>query len=189
MSAEAPKEPTEKAPNRHILKGALFRRQGRRVTLTDGPPSSPSPKPEPVHRPAKVARMLALAHHLQRAIDEGLVADRAAVARKLGLTRARVTQLLDLLLLAPRLQEAILTLEALDGVEPVSERVLRSVAHEGRWAAQFLMLARSNEARERGSSSVPRADSEFAPLLSAQFLVHGNPLKLHAFATSVTREL
>jgi hypothetical protein len=52
--------------------------------------------------PALGAR-LALAHHLQGAIDRGLVADRAAIARKLGLTRARVTQLLDILLLAPDL--------------------------------------------------------------------------------------
>lgn len=54
-------------------------------------------------RPAHVARMLALAHHLQDAIDRRLVPDRATVARKLGFTRARVTQLLDLLLLAPDL--------------------------------------------------------------------------------------
>jgi len=40
--------------------------------------------------------MLALSHHLQDAIDRGLVADRAAVARKLGLIRAQVTQMLDL---------------------------------------------------------------------------------------------
>jgi hypothetical protein len=57
----------------------LFRRRGRRVTLSEKPPP---PKPEPVRRPAEVARMLALARHLQSAID------RAAVARKLGLTRA-----------------------------------------------------------------------------------------------------
>ncbi|WP_437624679.1 GNAT family N-acetyltransferase [Sorangium sp. So ce1151] len=45
--------------------------------------------------------MLALAHHLQGAIDWGLVADRAAVARKLGLTRAGVTQFVDMLLSRP----------------------------------------------------------------------------------------
>jgi hypothetical protein len=137
VSTEAPTPPAEKAPDRHILKGALFRRQSRRVTLTDAPPqSSPSPKPEPVHRPAKVARMLALAHHLQRTIDEGLVADRATVARKLGLTRARVTQLLDLLLLAPSLQTKILALAAVDGLEPLTERYLRDIAHSGAWAKQ-----------------------------------------------------
>ena len=104
--------------------------EGWPKTLSETPPP---PKPEPVRRPAKVARMLALAHHLQSAIDRGLVADRAAVARKLGLTRARVTQLLDLLLLAPDLQQAVLGLEAVDGAEPMSERALRAVAHAGSW--------------------------------------------------------
>ncbi|MBM4779316.1 MAG: hypothetical protein GQE15_16540 [Archangiaceae bacterium] len=80
--------------------------------------------------------MLALAHHLQRAIDHGLVADRAAVARHLGQTRARVTQLLDLLLLAPDLQVAVLDLEAVDGIEPIAEKRLRSVAHAGTWDEQ-----------------------------------------------------
>jgi hypothetical protein len=141
VTAEAPKEPAEKAPDRHILKGTLFRRQGRRVTLTDAPPSSPPPKPEPVRRPAKVARMLALAHHLQRTIDEGLVADRAAVARKLGLTRARVTQLLDLLLLAPDIQLGVLALEAVDGREPICERKLRGVVSAVSWARQRVHFA------------------------------------------------
>jgi hypothetical protein len=126
--------PTEDAPkDRHILTGTLFRRRSSRVTLTEEPPL---PEPEPVRRPAKVARMLALAHHLQSAIDRGLVADRAAVARKLGLTRARVTQLLDLLLLAPDLQVAVLALEAVDGAEPMAERTLRALAHAGTWTEQ-----------------------------------------------------
>jgi len=125
--------------DRHILTGTLFRRRNSRVTLTEEPPP---PNPEPVRRPAKVARMLALAHHLQSAIDRGLVADRAAVARKLGLTRARVTQLLDLLLLAPDLQQAALGLEAIDGAEPMSERALRAVAHAGSWVEQRAAWAR-----------------------------------------------
>ena len=136
MSTDAPTAPAEEAPDRHILKGALFRQKGKRITLTEAPPPAPPPKPEPVRRPAKVARMLALAHHLQGAIDRGLVADRAAVARKLGLTRARVTQLLDLLMLAPDLQGRVLSLEAVDGSEPMAERTLRAVAHMGSWAEQ-----------------------------------------------------
>lgn len=130
---------TKESPkDRHILTGALFRRRGSRVMLTEEPPT---PKPEPVRRPAKVARMLALAHHLQSAIDRGLVADRAAMARKLGLTRARVTQLLDLVLLAPDLQIVVLGLEAVDGAEPMSERTLRTVAHAGSWVEQRSTLA------------------------------------------------
>jgi hypothetical protein len=115
------------------IEGPLFRHKSRSVAIADTPPLA---KPEPVRRPAKVARMLALAHHLQGAIDGGLVADRAAVARKLGLTRARVTQLLDLLMLAPDVQEAVLALEAVDGAEPMAERTLRAVAHAGAWVEQ-----------------------------------------------------
>lgn len=107
-------------------------------TLNETPPP---PKPQPVRRPAKVARVLALAHHLQSAIDRGLAADRAAVARKLGLTRARVTQLLALLLLAPDLQLAVVTLEAVDGAEPMSERALSTVAHAGSWVEQRVRFA------------------------------------------------
>ncbi|MDC0679386.1 hypothetical protein [Sorangium atrum] len=80
--------------------------------------------------------MLALAHHLQSHIDPGLAQDRAAVARKLGLTRAWVTQILNLLMLAPDIQQAALVLEAVDGFEPVAERTLRGVPHAGTWAAQ-----------------------------------------------------
>ena len=115
-----------------VIEKPLFRHKSRSVTLAETPP----PKPEPVRRPAKVAQQLALAHHLQAAIDRGAVADRADVARKLGLTRARVTQLLDLLLLAPDLQDAVLALEAVDGAEPMAERALRAVAHAGTWAEQ-----------------------------------------------------
>ena len=44
-----------------------------------------------------------------------------------GLTRARVTQLLDLTLLPVPVQERVLVLEAVDGVEVVTERGLRGV--------------------------------------------------------------
>ena len=128
------KEPDEK-PKRIVLTGTLVRERRKAVSFHTAPTPTP-PKPPPARRPAHVARMLALAHHLQRAIDKGLVADRAAVARNLGQTRARVTQLLDLLLLAPDLQLKVLSMEAIDGVEPASERPIRKVAHEPIWGKQ-----------------------------------------------------
>lgn len=94
------------------------------------------PPPGPVRRPARVAVMLALAHKIQQAIDRGQVPDRAEIARRLCFTRARITHLLDLTLLAPDIQEQALCLEAVDGVQPISERVLRAVAHAGSWADQ-----------------------------------------------------
>lgn len=50
--------------------------------------------------------------------------------RALELTRARVTQLFDLLMLAADLQEQVLALEAVDGAAPMAEQTLRRVARE-----------------------------------------------------------
>ena len=117
-----------------VITGQIFRvREGRHVAYAAEPPPAP---PEPVRRPAKVARMLALAHQLEAAIAAGEFADRADVARRLGFTRARVTQLLDLTLLAPDIQEAVLQMEAVDGVEPMSERELRAVVRVVGWGEQ-----------------------------------------------------
>lgn len=95
-----------------------------------------STRREPVRRPARVALMLALAHRIERQIARGELADRADAARRLGLTRARITQLCDLLLLAPDIQEELLFLESVDGVEPISERALRAIVAEPSWERQ-----------------------------------------------------
>jgi hypothetical protein len=136
-TTEAPAEACKPAPHRRVLTGTLFRTPSSPVTFTE---EALPPKPEPVRRPAKVARMLALAHHIQNAIDRGVVADRAAVARKLGFTRARITQLLDLMLLAPDIQARVLELEAVDGVEPMCERALREIVRSGSWDVQRSQL-------------------------------------------------
>jgi len=75
--------------------------------------------------PARIARQLALAHALQKRVNSGEFADYADMSRALGFTRARVTQIMDLLLLAADIQEEILFLEVLPGVQPISERGLR----------------------------------------------------------------
>jgi len=80
--------------------------------------------------------MLALAHKIQNAIDRGVVRDCADVAMRLGLSRARISQLLDLTLLAPDIQEQILFAESVDGVEPMSESALREVVRLEDWAKQ-----------------------------------------------------
>lgn len=126
-----------------IVSGVLHRMQrghGKRF-------ASESP-PDAVRRPARVAVMLALAHKIQRAIEDGVVRDGADAARRLGFTRARLTQLLDLTLLAPDVQEEILSLEAVDGIQPLSERALRVLTHADSWAdqrAKWRALNRSSE--------------------------------------------
>lgn len=99
--------------------------------------------------PARIARLLALAHHIEAQIESDEFQDYAAVARAHNLTRARLTQIMNLLLLAPMIQEDILQLEALPGWEPVTERHLRPVLESLVWeeqiaAWQALLASRSH---------------------------------------------
>lgn len=87
-------------------------------------------------RPARVARRLALAHLIAADIEAGRYKDYADVARRHGLTRARLTQLMNLLLLAPDIQEEVLALEFPVGREPVTERTLRRVLANLCWEDQ-----------------------------------------------------
>ncbi len=89
-------------------------------------------------RVPRVARTLALAHRIDAMIRTGELRDLADAARALGLSRARVTQLSALLLLAPEIQEAIFDLPPVtNGHDPVSERLLRRIVAEPDWNRQL----------------------------------------------------
>ena len=97
----------------------------------------PPPAPKPVG-PTPIARRIALAHHIEALIDAGVLADYADAARRLGLSRARVTQVCDLALLAPDIQAAVLH----GRCEP-RDRHLREVGRHPLWTDQrraFLAL-------------------------------------------------
>ena len=51
----------------------------------------------------------------------------AAIARREGITRARVTQILGLLRLAPEIQHHILSMPSTVGCPTITERVLRPI--------------------------------------------------------------
>ena len=82
----------------------------------------------------KITKILVLAHQIERAVEEGRARSYADVARSLGLTRARLTQIMALLLLAPSIQETILTRP--DRVRHLSERQLRPITSEVCWLEQ-----------------------------------------------------
>ncbi|MBK8481849.1 MAG: hypothetical protein IPL40_11820 [Proteobacteria bacterium] len=84
-----------------------------------------------------MAQMLAFAHGLGAAIERGDFRDQADAARHYQLTRARITQLMNLTHLAPDIQEQVLFLEAVDGREPMSERDLRRVLGSLAWEEQI----------------------------------------------------
>lgn len=76
-------------------------------------------------QPARVSRQLALAYDLRRRLDAGEFADYASMARALGFSRNRITQIMDLLLLAPDIQDESLFLEFLPGRQPINEAHLQ----------------------------------------------------------------
>ena len=85
---------------------------------------------------SRIARMLALAFHIDRLIESGEIENYAAAARLLGVSRARLTQIMGLLGLAPVIQEAILT-----GELAISERRVRTVSSETSWEDQGKRIA------------------------------------------------
>jgi len=85
--------------------------------------------------PAKLTRLLVLAHHLDALIANGDVADFTQLAAATGLSRARITQIMNLTLLAPDIQSRILGLTTADG-ERLTERTLRRIAAHRIWYDQ-----------------------------------------------------
>jgi hypothetical protein len=80
---------------------------------------------------------MALAIRFQGMLDRGEVRNYAELARLGHVTRARVTQIMNLLNLAPDIQEAILFLpEVTGGLDPVKEWHVRPIMVEVRWGRQ-----------------------------------------------------
>ena len=84
---------------------------------------------EPARIP-RVARLLALAHHFDDLLREGAVRDQAELARLCRVTRARITQIMNLLYLAPDIQEAVLFLTATKEAPTLTVRRLHPFAGE-----------------------------------------------------------
>ena len=88
----------------------------------------PAPRAGTPGRVPQVARLVALAHRFASLVESGEVADYADVARLAGVTRARVTQVIDLLHLAPDIQAALLDMpRALRGPDRFHETDVRRI--------------------------------------------------------------
>lgn len=85
----------------------------------------------------RVTRLLALANRIDGMIHSGELRDWAEAARLIGVTRARMTQVANLLLLAPEIQEAVLSVPAaVQGQDPFTERNLHSIVVHAEWECQ-----------------------------------------------------
>lgn len=101
-------------------------------------------QPEPVAgaglrtRVPRITRLMALAIKFQDMVDRREVRDYADLARLGYVTRARITQVMNLLMLSPEIQEIILFSP---GTPPChSERELRSLLRLPLWCEQIMRL-------------------------------------------------
>jgi hypothetical protein len=105
-----------------------------RKVIEPGPPMESS---TPEGRIPRISRLMALAIRFDRLIKEGEITDQADLARLGNVTRARVTQIMNLLQLAPDIQEAILFLpRTVKGRDPIREHHIRPIAAEPDWGKQ-----------------------------------------------------
>jgi hypothetical protein len=93
------------------------------------------PASDPVGRPPRVARLVALAHRLEALVRYGEVKDYVELAGLAYISPARIAQIVILSQLAPDIQEYVLFLSAEHG-GLIAERELREVAREPRWDVQ-----------------------------------------------------
>jgi hypothetical protein len=99
-------------------------------------------EPRRAHRPMpgrvpRLVRLLALAHKFEELVRQGTIADYATLARLGQVSRARVTQIMNLLQLAPDIQEQILFLPpTLQGRDPLFLRQLQPIAQALDWQRQ-----------------------------------------------------
>lgn len=90
---------------------------------------------------------MALAIRFDRLIRDGVVADQAELARLGHVTRARMTQIMNLLNLAPDIQEELLFLgPVIQGRDLAWERRIRPIASLPDWQLQRQMWDEMNHA-------------------------------------------
>jgi ParB-like chromosome segregation protein Spo0J len=75
-----------------------------------------------------VVELLRKALEWQALLASGEVLNQAAIARREGITRARVTQVMGLLRLAPEIQQQVLSLPDAVRRPAITERALRPIA-------------------------------------------------------------
>jgi hypothetical protein len=114
------------------------RGRGNRRCLEIG--TEPKPTPRQPGRVPRVARLLALALRIDEQIRKGELTSYSEVAVLGHVTRARVSQILNLLNLAPDLQEAILFLPRTErGRDAIVLRELQPIASIVDWRKQRVL--------------------------------------------------
>ena len=108
--------------------GTLTRRVPADRVVSAVPPRRGQPRPPKDPRTSRVVELLHKAFEWQARIESGGASSQATLARQEGITRARVTQVMGLLRLAPEIQERVLSLPDMVRRPAITERALRPIA-------------------------------------------------------------
>lgn len=121
-----------------VTKQVVFARSARgRKRLADKPALE---APLPVGRVPRVSRVMALAIQFDRLLREGVVRNTTQLAQLTDVTQPRITQVMQLLHLAPDIQEELLFLPPIQrGRDCVTEKPLHRIAVEPDWRKQRAM--------------------------------------------------
>lgn len=108
----------------------------KRLVLADGvvnalPLHLSKPKPQKISKTPKAAELLKKAMEWKKLLESGEGVTQADIARSEGLSRARVTQIMDLLNLAPEILKQILSMLKSTRKHKVTERSLRPITLTG----------------------------------------------------------
>jgi hypothetical protein len=83
---------------------------------------------------------MALALQFEKMLQNGEATDQSSLARTMQITQPRMTQIMNLLHLAPDIQETILFLpRTIKGDDPIHEKMLRPINAEISWQKQRSM--------------------------------------------------
>lgn len=107
--------------------GALTRRVATAQVVSAAPPRRGKLKPPKEPKTPRVVELLRKAIEWQTLLESGRIASQADIARRKGITRARVSQVMRMLRLAPQIQEQILTMSHGICRPSISGRLLRPV--------------------------------------------------------------
>ena len=120
------------------------RGRGAKKRIVEGAAQSDESKPA-LERIPRISRYMALAIHFEDLIRQGVVTDYADLARLGHVTRARVTQIMNLRLLAPEIQEDLLFFEQQNRRnESIQLKSMQSLVADCSWESQREQWSRSN---------------------------------------------
>jgi hypothetical protein len=94
----------------------------------------------PIGSVPRISKLMALAIRFDSMIRKGNVSDQSELARAAHVTQPRMTQIMNLLHLAPDIQEELLLLpRTATGRDPINEKMLRAMVAEIDWKRQRQM--------------------------------------------------